>query len=40
MADKHSKRTRRSFTEAFKAGAGRLVLDEGRRLGLLPAISM
>ena len=33
MADKHSKRTRRSFTEAFKAGAGRLVLDEGKTVG-------
>ena len=27
MADKHSKRTRRSFTEEFKACAVRLVLD-------------
>ena len=33
MADKNSKRTRRSFTEEFKAGAVRLVLDEGKTVG-------
>jgi len=33
MADKRSKRTRRSFTEEFKAGAVRLVLDEGKTVG-------
>ena len=30
MADTKTKRTRRSFTEEFKAGAVRLVLDEGK----------
>ena len=30
MADKRPKRTRRSFTEEFKANAVRLVLDEGK----------
>ena len=33
MADKHAKRTRRSFSEEFKAGAVRLVLDEGKTVG-------
>jgi transposase len=33
MADKHSKRTRRSFSEEFKAGAVRLVLEEGKTVG-------
>jgi len=33
MADKQPKRTRRSFTEACKAGAVRLVLDEGKTVG-------
>ena len=32
MADKQAKRTRRSFTEEFKAGTVRLVLDEGKML--------
>ena len=30
MADTKAKRTRRSFTEDYKAGAIRLVLDEGK----------
>jgi transposase-like protein len=30
---KERKRTRRSFTEEFKAGAVRLVLDEGKSVG-------
>jgi transposase len=30
MADKRAKRTRRSFSEEFKAGAVQLVLEEGR----------
>jgi transposase len=30
MAEKRSRRTRRSFTEEFKASAVRLVLDEGK----------
>jgi transposase len=30
MADTKAKRTRRSFTEEYKAGAVRLVLDEGK----------
>jgi transposase len=33
MADKTRKRTRRSFTEEFKTGAVRLVLDEGKTVG-------
>ena len=33
MADRKSKRSRRSFTEEFKAGAVRLVLDEGKSVG-------
>lgn len=33
MADKKATRTRRSFTEEFKAGAVRLVLDEGKTVG-------
>ena len=33
MADPKAKRTRRSFTEEFKAGAIRLVLDEGKSVG-------
>ena len=32
-ADKQSKRTRRSFSEEFKAGAVRLVLEEGKSVG-------
>jgi transposase len=32
MADKKSQRTRRSFTEEFKASAVRLVLDEGKNV--------
>ena len=31
--DPKAKRTRRSFTEEFKAGAIRLVLDEGKSVG-------
>jgi transposase-like protein len=30
MSDTKAKRTRRSFTEDYKAGAVRLVLDEGK----------
>ena len=30
MADRKPRRTRRSFTDDYKAGAVRLVLDEGR----------
>ena len=30
MADRQTRRTRRSFTEDYKAGAVRLVLDEGQ----------
>jgi transposase len=33
MADKQSKRTRRSFSEEFKVGAVRLVLEEGKSVG-------
>ena len=33
MADRKSKRARRSFTEEFKAGAVRLILDEGKSVG-------
>jgi transposase len=33
MADKERKRTRRIFTEEFKTGAVRLVLDEGKTVG-------
>ena len=33
MADRKSKRPRRSFTEEFKSGAVRLVLDEGKSVG-------
>src|SRR6187200_2030936 len=33
MADRKSKRPRRSFTEEFKAGAVRLVLEEGKTVG-------
>ena len=33
MADTKAKRARRSFTEEFKAGAVRLVLDEGKSVG-------
>ena len=33
MADGRPKRSRRSFTEEFKAGAVRLVLDEGKSVG-------
>ena len=30
MADSKARRTRRSFTDAYKTGAVRLVLDEGK----------
>ena len=30
MADSQARRTRRSFTDAYKTGAVRLVLDEGK----------
>ena len=33
MADRKQKRARRSFTEEFKAGAVRLVLDQGKSVG-------
>jgi transposase len=33
MADQQSKRTRRSSSEEFKAGAVRLVLEEGKTVG-------
>lgn len=33
MADTPSRRPRRQFTEEFKAGAVRLVLDEGKTVG-------
>jgi len=33
MADTRAKKVRRSFTEEFKAGAVRLVLDEGKSVG-------
>ena len=33
MDKKGGRRTRRVFTEEFRAGAGRLVLDEGRTIG-------
>ena len=33
MADTKRKRSRRSFSEEFKAGAVRLVLDEGKTVG-------
>ena len=33
MADTKRKRSRRSFTEEFKAGAVRLVLEEGKSVG-------
>ena len=33
MADRKPKRSRRTFTEEFKAGAVRLVLDEGKSVG-------
>ena len=33
MADKQSKRARRSFSEEFKAGAVRLVLEQGKTVG-------
>src|ERR1700704_4713913 len=33
MADRKPKRTRRSFTDEFKAGAVRLVLEEGKSVG-------
>jgi len=32
-SDKHDRRPRRAFTDEFKAGAVRLVLDEGRTVG-------
>lgn len=34
MADKRPRRTRRSFTEDFKASAVRLVLDEGKTVAV------
>ena len=33
MADRKPKRARRNFTEEFKAGAVRLVLEEGKSVG-------
>jgi transposase len=33
MAERKSKRARRSFTDEFKAGAVRVVLDEGKSVG-------
>jgi transposase len=33
MADTPSRRPRRQFTEEFKAGAVRLILDEGKTVG-------
>ena len=33
MSDTKRKRSRRSFTEEFKAGAVRLVLEEGKTVG-------
>lgn len=33
MANRTAKRARRTFTEEFKAGAVRLVLDEGKSVG-------
>ena len=33
MSDTKRKRTRRSFTDEFKAGAVRLVLEEGKTVG-------
>ena len=33
MADRKPQRSRRSFTEEFKAGVVRLVLDEGKSVG-------
>ena len=33
MADTPTRRPRRTFTEEFKAGAVRLVLDEGKTVG-------
>src|SRR5688572_6063480 len=33
MSDRKPKRARRSFTEEFKAGAVRLVLEEGKSVG-------
>src|SRR3954452_3953719 len=33
MADRKPKRVRRSFTDEFKAGAVRLVIDEGKSVG-------
>ena len=33
MADRKPKRTRRSFTDEFKAGAVRLVVEEGKSVG-------
>jgi transposase len=33
MADRKSKRVRRSFTDEFKTGAVRLVIDEGKSVG-------
>jgi len=37
MAERKAKRARRSFTEEFKAGAVRLVLEEGKSVGALAA---
>ena len=33
MADRKPKRVRRNFTDEFKAGAVRLVIDEGKSVG-------
>jgi len=33
MADKKPRRTRRSFSDEYKTGAVRLVLDEGKSVG-------
>ena len=33
MADTPKRRTRRQFTDEFKAGAVRLILDEGKSIG-------
>jgi transposase len=35
MADTHERRPRRQIDDEFKAQAGRLVLEEGKRVGAL-----
>jgi transposase-like protein len=40
MPETKRKRTRRSFTDEFKAGAVRLVLDEDKSWPRRPAISI